>query len=323
MMGSGNSFFYKLAQFVTAIIIVLSFVFPGVLNASEIWISIPLMLLAGIPHGATDHLIFLQLRKTFLGSKQLEQFYLNYLLLMAAYSIIWWLLPVLALAIFLILSVYHFGQSNWHHVNFENKIQAWATYLNWGAFVLFVPIFWHFDMAVPILSSIARSEVIILDPAWRQALCLMLLLTNVWMTCMLAVNRLIDRRQLLQELLNLLLLSCLFICVPLILGFVIYFVCWHSMSSIADQIRFFKDRVAGYSWKTYIRQALPLSVVAVIGLGLLYALQTSLGIQPNLGLLFIFISVVTLPHMILIDLLYGEWESSESAEVEHASNQIS
>lgn len=321
MMGSGNTVLYKLIKFVTIIFIVFSLVFPGILNASEIWIAIPLMLLVGIPHGATDHLIFLQLRKTFLGGKQLEQFYLNYLLLMAAYSMIWWLLPLLALAIFLILSVYHFGQSNWHYVNFENKTQAWATYLNWGAFVLFVPIFWHFDMAVPILSSITRSKVLLLDPTWGQILCLILLLTNMCMTCVLAVNRLINRRQLAQELLNLLLLSCLFIFTPLILGFVVYFVFWHSTCSVADQIRFFKDRVEGYSWKTYVRQALPLSVVAVTGLAILYALQTSLGIQPNLGLLFIFISVVTLPHMILIDLLYGEWESNESAEVEHARSQ--
>lgn len=320
-MDNNYSYLYKLSLFVSVVFILFSLVFPGILASSEVLIAIPLMLLVGIPHGATDHLIFLQLRKSFLGGKHLEQFYLNYLLLMAVYSVIWWLLPILALAIFLILSVYHFGQSNWHYINFENKIQAWATYLNWGSFALFVPIFWHFETAIPILSSITRSEVVMLNPTWRQALCLIFLLTNVWMTCMLAVNRLIDRRQLLRELFNLLILSCLFVFTPLILGFVIYFVFWHSMSSIADQIRFFKDRVAGYSWQTYVRQALPLSLVAVIGLGLLYMLQTSLGIQPNLGLLFIFISVITLPHMILIDLLYGEWESSESAEVDHARNQ--
>lgn len=320
-MGSSNAILYKLTQFVTVTFIVFSLLFPGMITSSEIWIAIPLLLLVGIPHGATDHLIFLQLQKSFFGGKQLEQFYLNYLLLMAAYSVIWWLFPILALTIFLVLSIYHFGQSNWHYVNFDSKIQAWATYLNWGAFVLLAPILWHFETAVPILGSITRSEVITVNPTWGQALCLMLFLSNVWMACVLKVGQFLTRRQFIRELFNLLILSFLYAFTPLILGFVIYFVFWHSLNSIADQIRFFKDRLEDYSWKTYVRQALPLSIVAVVGLGLLYALQTSLGIQPNLGLLFIFISVVTLPHMILIDLLYGEWENSESVGVKHIENQ--
>ncbi len=302
---------YYAARGVAIFFVLFALLFPQVLANTEMVIAAALIVLIGIPHGATDHLIFLQLRSTFLGSRGIEQFYLHYLLLMAAYSIIWWLMPAVALAIFLLLSVYHFGQSNWNYVQFPSKVEASITYLLWGSFVLLIPIIWNFEDAASIIASITRSQPMMLSAGWRQALCLLLLLSNGWLIVYLRVQRRIDRAHLRGELLNLWIMSVLFFFAPLLLSFVVYFVFWHSISSMADQVQFFRREAPHYNWKNYVRQALPLSAVAVGSLVLLYFLQRQLGFQTNIGLLFIFISVVTLPHMILIELLYSEWETSE------------
>jgi Brp/Blh family beta-carotene 15,15'-monooxygenase len=312
---------YQLARGMVIFLVLFAFLFPNVLAGAELFIAAALIVLAGIPHGATDHLIFLQLRRPFLGSRGIEQFYVNYLLLMAIYSVLWWLMPVVALAVFMLLSIYHFGQSNWNYVAFANKTQATLTYLLWGSFVLVVPIVWHFDEAAGIIASITRSEVASLSIGWRQAICLTLLIGNIWLTIYLRAQGMLSRRHFRDEVINLVVLGMLFFFAPLLLGFVFYFVFWHSLSSMADQIRFFNKENGNYTWKNYARQALPLSVVAVGGLALLYVVQHQLGLRADVGLLFIFISVVTLPHMILIELLYGEWEASAPQSEQRLAKQ--
>ncbi len=305
---------YRFAQFMALLATALAALFPGLLERAELPLATALILLLGIPHGATDHLIFLQLNKSFLGGKQLDRFYFLYLLLMVAYGFLWWLLPTIALGVFLLLSVYHFGQSNWNYAGFGNKTLERFTYLIWGAWVLLVPILWHYDDASVIISGLIGGEAPLLPIGWRQAMYLGLLTINIWLTVYLWAKQIISQLQLRDEIIHLLIFCLLFTSTPLLLGFVVYFVFWHSIGSIADQIRFFSRYNTDYSWKNYVRQAFPLSLAAVAGLGLLYTTQTYIGVQPNIGLLFIFISIVTLPHMILIDLLYGEWDTSEAPQ---------
>ncbi len=302
---------YRLAYIAALLAIVLAFVLPNLLTSIEIALTVTLILLLGIPHGATDHQIFVHLNRTLFGEKRLEHFYLRYLSLMAIYSLIWWLVPGLALVVFLLLSAYHFGQSNWNYARFGSGIAERAVYLAWGAFILLLPILWHYDAASDIIAQLIFQEAPALSVAVRQAICMTLFIVNGWLITYAWAKGWINRRHMQQELINLLILTLLFVFTPLLLGFVIYFVCWHSVGSIADQIAFFKKRIRHYTWKHYVREALPLTLVSVLGLGLLYLLQMYLGLQTNISMLFIFISVVTLPHMLLIELLYQEWAMPE------------
>ncbi|MFN7116983.1 MAG: Brp/Blh family beta-carotene 15,15'-dioxygenase [Saprospiraceae bacterium] len=309
---------YNMAPLITLTVIVISLIFPQFISGYAWHIALVLIILLGIPHGATDHLIFLQLSRPLTGTKNLDYFYPYYLLLMALYGLVWWLSPTFAFGIFLTISVYHFGQSNWAEIIFPDKISAALTYLCWGSFVLFLPILWHFAAAAPIIGIITGKAVPSLAPGWSTTICLTLLTLNVWLVFYWWTKGVLTVRLLQRELMNLLTLSALFFSTPLLLGFAIYFVVWHSLGSANDQIHFFKTRRSAYSWKHYLRQTLPLSVVAIAGLGFLYWLKTLLGLQPHIGILFIFISVITLPHMILMDQLYDEWQhSGELSDTPH------
>ncbi len=299
---------YRFIQIIALAAIVLAVAAPGWLGQMTLPAALALIVLVGIPHGATDHLIFRHLDQSFLGGRRLPRFYLNYLLLMTGYSLLWWLAPWLALAAFLLLSIYHFGQSNWNYASFGNRWEALFTYVIWGTLIVFAPLLFHYEEAAVIVGRITGQAPPMLDSGWRLAILGMLLLTNLWWTVYLAFHYRINTSHLRDEWINLLTLGILFYVTPLLLGFAIYFAFWHSLSSMLDQIGFFRQHVKVYNWRRYLVETLPFSLVAILGLAGLVWLEGQLGVGMNIGMLFIFISVVTLPHMLLIDRLYDEFE---------------
>lgn len=299
-------YLYRFIQGFASLLVLLCLLLPQWVVQAQLAVAVLLILLIGIPHGATDYLIFKQLSRPLWGTKKLSRFYLNYVLLMLGYGAVWYFLPTVALAIFLVLSIYHFGQSNWNYLSFDQRWKGGALYLLWGSFVVLVPILWHYEEAAVIIASIVDQAVPIWPSAYLQALCLGLFLMNVGSVAVLTGQGKINWRQCADELINLLVLGLLFIFTPLLLGFAIYFVCWHSLSSVMDQVRFFKRSIASYSWRNYLINAIPLTLVAIAGLGLLVWVQHTMDVPIGIGALFVFISVVTLPHMILIEQLYEE-----------------
>lgn len=307
-MTSRYPILYRSIQGLAIGAVLLSILLPGLLTEAQLVVALSMIVLIGIPHGATDYLIFQQLSRPLWGTKETRYFYINYVMLMTAYALVWWLLPSVALLLFLLISMYHFGQSNWNYVSFGRPAEAYGIHLIWGAFVLLVPILWHYDAAAPIISGIIGAPAPVIAPAWREAISILLLVVNLWVSIYCFLQQRISWREFADEVVNLFALALLFVNLPLLLGFAIYFVCWHSLSSMMDQIRFFRRQVAAYDLGAYIKNALPLSLAAIASLAALAFVQIQMSIPLNIGIVFVFISVVTLPHMILIDQLYQEYE---------------
>jgi Brp/Blh family beta-carotene 15,15'-monooxygenase len=305
-MTSRYPYLYRIVQGIAALFIFLSILIPSIMEQSQLILAPAFIVLIGIPHGATDYSIFKYLSRPLWGTRQLTLFYINYVIIMLAYSMIWYFLPAIASMIFMLVSIYHFGQSNWNYVSFDNKWESALLFMLWGAFVVFTPIAWHFDSSMAIISSIIGKSVAFTTSLWLQAFCIALFILNIWVSVYLYSHNKLSLAETRDELLNLLILALLFINTPVLLGLAIYLVFWHSMSSVMDQIRFFKIRLKHYSWREYIKNTLPLSLVAIGGLILMGVAQFSMGIPLNVGLVFVFISVATLPNMILIDQLYQE-----------------
>jgi Brp/Blh family beta-carotene 15,15'-monooxygenase len=311
-MASRYPILYRSIQLIAIIFALAGYLFPTLLLRWELILAVVLIALIGIPHGATDHLIFRNLTRPFLGTRQMIYFYSYYLLLIGAYAALWWFFPVLSFALFLVLSAYHFGQSNWNYVQFASKFSSGIYYLLWGGFVIIAPVLLHYDSTLPIIQEIVRQSPPLIEPVFRWGIVGTVLGMNILLTLLLRWQQKLSARQLTEELISLLVLSLVFYFTPVLLGFAIYFVCWHSMSSVMDQIQFFQERKSKYSLKKYVGDTLPFTLLALFGLAALFwAQQQFLGTM-QVGLLFIFISIVTLPHMILIDRLYEEAEKNKS-----------
>lgn len=267
-----------------------------------VWFAV-ILILGGVPHGASDYLIFRQLIRGENTRNKKLIFGAFYILLVAGYVALWLASSMAAFILFILISVYHFGQSNWKYVNFDREWRASLSYMLWGGLVVGVPVFLYHEEASLIIFEITQQQLLLEGVRWPVIF--LLLISNIINIAHLSQDGLIDNSNFSREITNLLVLTTLFITTPLLIGFGIYFVFWHSLGSTRDQINLFRQLDQTYSTRNYLIKLIPFTTIAFIGLAVLYYLlgdQMNYGI--NLGVLFLFISIITVPHSILMDRFY-------------------
>ena len=281
---------------------------PPVLATAEPFLVLGLMLLLGLPHGATDHSLFLALKKE-TGGRKSHWFYPVYLGGMLAYGLVWYLTPGLAFAVFILLSVYHFGQSNWVHVRHGHPVVERLHYLVWGTGVLLTPILLHAEEANGIVA--AMTGIFIPVPGREFVIWFIGAAAGLNIVAALALRlfRKIDTRRLVLEVISYVLLLTMFLTNSLLLGFTVYFVFWHSLSSAHDQLRFF-DRHRSPELRRRLSLHIGSTILGAFAFCLLIWLGPGPGaaLQPAIiGGVFIAVSLLTLPHMLLVERLYAVW----------------
>jgi Brp/Blh family beta-carotene 15,15'-monooxygenase len=202
-----------------------------------------------------------------------------------------------------LISVYHFGQSNWE----EFKAPFWVkTMVNvvWGAFVLGGSVLWHWDESSLIIAQLVPSL-----PAWSVQtmfnIQILLLGINVFIIGGLRLMGYINQERLLLESFKLAILGFMLYFTPLLVGFTIYFTLWHSLGSLLSQVAFFRKQWPSFTILQYYRQATPFTLLALLGLFGMVLSQPYL--FPNISLLSVFMvftSCITLPHIFLIEESY-------------------
>ncbi|WP_157974291.1 Brp/Blh family beta-carotene 15,15'-dioxygenase [Lewinella sp. IMCC34183] len=240
----------------------------------------------GIPHGAADHLIY-RSQHAGTGTSWSLRFSAYYLLLIAAYALLWLLVPLLALILFLAVSVYHFGQS---------RAGDPVEQLLWGLFVLGFPVLGHFAQAQPVIAGMIGFSPDL--PGWVTAY-----LPSLFV---LSVGAVAIRCDDYERLLDLALLAAVFLSVDLLLGFAIYFLLWHSLPAARDQWLYLRQHSLSGRLSTYLLQLLPLTLGAFVTLALVYwfVLRQADGTALPLSHLFILVSLITLPHALLVSVVY-------------------
>jgi Brp/Blh family beta-carotene 15,15'-monooxygenase len=276
---------------------------PGLLQQIQYPLLAGLVLLIGLPHGATDFLLFRRLNGPKLSRKQVFRFFLFYILAVFGYLVVWLFFPILALASFLLISAYHFGQSNWQSLPLNFRIRP-VLNIAFGAFTIGGAVLWHWNEGYPIVRQMIGEL-----PVWSDALMSniqwLILLLNVVMLFGLRLNGQIDQSILLSEVLKLTTLSFMFYFTPLLVGFTLYFTLWHSLSSLLDQLSFFRLQWPSFTLSNYYYQAAPYTLLAVFGLlGLVFGQSILFPQASILSLFLILIACVTLPHIVLVEERY-------------------
>jgi Brp/Blh family beta-carotene 15,15'-monooxygenase len=297
-----------MVQLFTLIIIMLSLIKHELFVSSSLVVALVLIVLIGIPHGANDHLLFFNLINKRVDEKNEKStlFFSSYIGLILLYVCCWYLFPTFSLGLFILISIYHFGQSNVYISPIESKFVKLISIFLSGSFVLLTPIFAHIETALPVIQTLTKNPdfLIISDKLGNKlAISTGMLMIIHWVILMLSKH--INLKDGLLEILNVFLLFGLFYYSPLWIGFAIYFTLWHAIPSIEDQINFFKTTRENYNLGKYIREIFPFSLIALLGLFLAFQFSGDyISVNQGLALLFSFIAVITLPHMIMMDLLY-------------------
>ena len=299
-------------MFVTVAFIFLGSFASEALGTFEPYLVLGMMLLLGLPHGATDHGLFLALRKDKRTDNKLG-FYLRYVGVIAAYGLVWYFIPLVAFSIFILLSVYHFGQSSWVNVKHRNPILARAHYIVWGAGILLTPILIHTDEAVTIVATM--TSTVLKAPEHSTALMFIGLmgLVNTIVLVSLWLSGSLDKRRMMLEVLAYALLMGMFFTNSLLLGFTVYFVFWHSLASARDQLQFFERRLSP-DLRRQLYGEIAMTVLGALAFCLIvwFGPGPESALQPSvIGGVFIVISLLTMPHMILVEQLYTSWSPDE------------
>lgn len=287
----------------------------ALMSQCEPFLVLGLMLLIGLPHGATDHGLFLALTKERSFSKKVN-FYLIYALVIGTYAALWYLLPLLAFIIFMLLSVYHFGQSNWADIDYGQQQLGRFHYLIWGTGILLTPILLYGQEAATIVADMTSTMLVVPSSSSILVFISSMAIANLVFLLFCWRRKIICGRRVLKEILGYALLLGMFFTNSLLLGFTVYFVFWHSLASAKDQFQFFQHRLS-----PAVRKQLYLGIITTVGGALAFCLIVWFGPGPEAALLpgiigsvFIFISLLTLPHMLLVEGLYTHWSPASKQE---------
>ena len=281
---------------VFAISIALSYLLPVIYQDI---LGFILILSIGVIHGANDLLIIKKYtRKNSLKSQ--ISYFLYYLGLVFLGFIFFYLFPSIALLSFVLVSIYHFGEQHWEvktsNADFINIKRIYPIILH--GLVFFVIVFMNnIDIVNDVLLSF---NTISLDYTYLRILFIVLFL--IYMSLLLLSKSI--RGYFVDEFIFFILIFLLTLNSSLIFGFSIYFIFFHSVLSIKDQVKYIYGDDNSQYIKKYLISALPYFILALLFLigSYLFIDFESLDILP---IMFTFLAAITFPHVIVIEKMYS------------------
>lgn len=259
---------------------------PEYLDTVLFILMVLLLSTLGVPHGANDFLY--RERKSVSGSLRFLIFYLGS---MAAYGVLWYFAGFIALIIFFIISIFHFGQANFEEHRFFD-----SESLLWGFLLVFWPVALSPREAGSIFSSMVNLSF---DAPETQVLHFLAWLFTLAYFLFVWFNR---RHVFFELLIQMLFIILWFYLVPLIPGFIIVFSLWHGLQSMSFQYSHFtrlNNQIPNSGRLFWINMIL-FSIISLLFLGIyiyLYSFQA--------GGLFILLSLITFPHVFVMHGLYN------------------
>ncbi len=262
-----------------------------------------LLITIGLPHGATDYLLFRRMNKSKLTNKQIYKFFAIYVATVIGFLILWFAFPLISFIIFILISSYHFGQSNWENIVITPKYSLLLN-LFWGAFAIGGSVLWHWHDSKMIIGQVI-GFVPDISQNVMDIVQLGLVVVNVLLIVLLNYYNTITSSQSIVELGKIAILASMFYFTPMLIGFALYFTLWHSLSSLMSQLSYYKKLWPSFTLSDYYYQAAPYTLLAILGFVIMVLGHSY--ILPGVSMIstfLIFIACVTLPHIIVVEESY-------------------
>ena len=289
--------------------IVLSISLFKILEADWFRLGLPILLIVlfGIPHGATDHLADNYSKSGRFSSSVSFGFLLHYLSPIAIYGLLWWLLPTFSLIFFLAISAYHFGETQIMASFKCDKKLGSLLYFSWGSLLLAALFLFHPNDTYVYLKEVVSVINTELITSVAEIVFISASVIFVGSSAYLFYSKNLDAKNTGLILLDTFLLITLIWQTDLLYGFAIFFACWHSYDAILLQIEGFKQVKQSFDMKSFYKYASPFTAISLVALAVLFYLFINYQLAINLAMVFfIFISVITLPHMLTIRDFYDK-----------------
>jgi len=290
--------------FIASFLLLLPFVLTtgGIPNSYQLIICLPFILFLGIPHGAIDNVLYIR-------DKRIKniQFISVYIVFIVVNIALWFIFPWLAYIAFLLLSAYHFGQSQFSHYFKNQHISKQLLFLFWGISILSALI--YFNIADIQQLMLQEEEFAVFRPFHQESLLLTLFLVSSIVTFLLMLVLNIRKALTLESFfMEALVFSLILICfylMPLLIGFTLYFVILHSFKVLREEYGFLLTEKKVSSVGNFIKLVSPFTLISIFGILIIYGLiYFKLFTLPYGYSLLIIISSITLPHVFVMNRFY-------------------
>ncbi len=275
--------------------IILSYLFSA--NYQDM-IGFSLILSVGLIHGANDLLIIKRNTSSDTNFSQFKSF-IKYFGIVLAGLIFFYFFPSFALISFILVSIYHFGEQHIEAIPLDKNLKNSRRYISIisHGILLFTIIFMNnTKVVVDVFSSF---NIVFLN---YNFLIIILIITSILYASILIIKK--DLQPfLISEILFFGLFYFLSITSSLILCFSVYFIFFHSILSIKDQVKYIYGSNNSKSLKRYIKNSLPYFILALIFL-ILFFIYAEIDNNDLLPIIFTFLAAITFPHVLVIEKMY-------------------
>lgn len=270
-------------------------------NKIQIILGFSLIFTFGILHGANDLLLIKKKnspKKTYNFIKSL----LNYVLVIIFCAILFYFIPGLTLILFILVSAFHFGEQQWKEL--INNYPKWIWYsisFTYGLFIFMLLFKFHASEVEKIIFEISKFQISpTLIPYSFNSIGLLFLLVVGYSYFKFEILR----TKILTELFYLLIFTVIFKASSLIWGFALYFILWHSIPSIIEQMNFLYGKFSIQNFISYCKSALIYWTLSIIGIVSLYYIFKDQELFN--AIFFSFLAAITFPHVIVITKIFNK-----------------
>ncbi|MEL6124318.1 MAG: Brp/Blh family beta-carotene 15,15'-dioxygenase, partial [Bacteroidota bacterium] len=269
----------------------------------DVQVTITLLMVGvlGLPHGAIDHILFLD--ESNISPLRFYGFYIGLILL---YIGGWLLQPQVGLALFLILSAYHFGESQFSDFNL-GKVLNPLLRLSWGISVISGLVYYNYSDLAPLMGQATEASrfSLVFHPSIHKALLAVSTTATLGILGVQAWKSKDERESMLREIYLLGLIQATFYVLPLLIGFTLFFTIIHSFRVLHQEFHYLKRKITSFDLSRFISLLLPYTLISVVGGGVLIYLALEDVLQVSLFvMLLMLISALTLPHSIVMSGFY-------------------
>jgi Brp/Blh family beta-carotene 15,15'-monooxygenase len=248
-------------------------------SSIDLYICGFLLLAIGIPHGAGDHLIAAKIAQRENLTFHLWPFIVYYLGIMLVYAALWFVSPLISFIIFIAISVFHFGDME--DVHPVEPAKTWvnlAKTICLGTGILSFILISHWPEAYRIITDM-HVKLPAKLPEFSIFSSLLFLLLGF-------------QKKNFHSFFNTFFALVIGYFLPLIPAFICYFSCCHAITSFEGMRKHLEMKI-----EELYKKLIPFSLGAFL-LGILYMKLVSNDLQ--LYPIFIFLSLLTLPHFLLM-----------------------
>lgn len=308
---SGNTVLSKVLLSIGVLLVVWNnYILP--IPATLQWIIFAItILIAGVPHGALDHIVAKQ--NSMLQKKPFSstQFYLTYLSRMALFGICWLFFPSFSLLIFILLSAFHFGETDLLLPTSLKKNLAATAQTIYGLLIVLLLLLTHTQEVLPILSIIKKQNADILSIVFetRNSIFIILITLFILIVTFIWLHRIqaLPYKWYMDIIIRTSIILAIIICLPLPLAFAFYFGGWHSLHSLETIRKYLSDSGSEtISFTALLKKCVPYSIIAFLGIGILIIMATYLKTESVfLFFFFVGIAILTAPHLEVMSDMYN------------------